>query len=90
MVTSGCLQWLRGALFTATWPRTGRSECETKAGEWAERKKLRADELASIGEAVATLTSDDARDQFQKSYSSLLQATAAVSDLQCDCGAVGL
>merc|ERR1719271_2065243 len=33
------------------------TECETKAGEWAERKKLRADELASIGEAVATLTS---------------------------------
>jgi hypothetical protein len=52
-----------------------KSECETKAGEWADRKKLRADELASISEAVATLTSDDARDQFQKSYSSLLQVT---------------
>jgi hypothetical protein len=52
-----------------------KSECETKAGEWAERKKLCADELASIGEAVATLTSDDARDQFKTSYSSLLQVT---------------
>merc|ERR1719181_1127464 len=52
-----------------------KSECETKAAEWADRKKLRADELASISEAVATLTSDDARDQFSKSYSSLLQVT---------------
>jgi len=52
------------------------SACETKAGEWSDRKKLRADELASIGQAISTLRSDDARDLFKKSYASLLQVRA--------------
>jgi chromosome segregation ATPase len=44
--------------------------CETKAEEWAERKRLRTEEIASIGEAISVLRSDDARDTFKKSFNS--------------------
>merc|ERR1719238_1668408 len=44
--------------------------CATKAAEWAERKRLRAEEKASIQQAIATLRSDDARDLFKKSFDS--------------------
>merc|ERR1719213_850899 len=44
--------------------------CATKADEWAERKRLRSEEKASIAQAIATLRSDDARDLFKKSFDS--------------------
>jgi hypothetical protein len=47
-----------------------KASCETKAAEWAERKRLRTEEAASIQQAIATLRSDDARDLFKKSFSS--------------------
>merc|ERR1719161_2389508 len=47
-----------------------KSACETKAAEWAERKRLRAEEIASINEAIGILRSDDARDTFKKSFDS--------------------
>merc|ERR1719424_1021338 len=37
---------------------------------WSERKRLRAEEIASINEAIATLRSDDARDLMNKSFDS--------------------
>merc|ERR1719424_748747 len=37
---------------------------------WSERKRLRAEEIASIGQAIATLRSDDARDLMNKSFDS--------------------
>merc|ERR1719352_1554053 len=46
------------------------ASCATKADEWAERKRLRAEEKASIAQAIATLRSDDARDLFKKSFDS--------------------
>ena len=46
------------------------SACETKAAEWAERKRLRSEEIASINEAISVLRSDDARDTFKKSFDS--------------------
>merc|ERR1719240_1437981 len=42
-----------------------KSTCETRAEEWAVRKKLRAGEIAAIGEAISILRSDDARDTFK-------------------------
>merc|ERR1719172_376054 len=42
----------------------------TKAAEWAERKRLRSEEIASINEAISVLRSDDARDTFKKSFDS--------------------
>jgi len=47
-----------------------KASCETKASEWAERKRLRTEEQASIQQAIATLTSDDARDLFKRSFDS--------------------
>jgi len=47
-----------------------KSACETKANEWSERKRLRAEEIASINEAIGILRSDDARDTFNKSFDS--------------------
>jgi len=47
-----------------------KASCQTKADEWAERKRLRTEEAASIQQAIATLRSDDARDLFKKSFSS--------------------
>jgi len=47
-----------------------KSACETKADEWSERKRLRAEEIKSINEAISILRSDDARDQFGKSFES--------------------
>ena len=47
-----------------------KASCDTKASEWAERKRLRTEEQASIQQAIATLTSDDARDLFKRSFDS--------------------
>merc|ERR1719428_2747926 len=58
------------------------ASCATKADEWAERKRLRSEEKASIQQAIATLRSDDARDLFKKSFDShgafFLQTSAKV------------
>merc|ERR1719160_1823055 len=41
-------------------------QCAAKKKEWAERSKMRADEIAAVGEAIAILTDDDALDVFKK------------------------
>jgi hypothetical protein len=41
-----------------------------KKAEFKERKRLRAEEVASISEAIGILRSDDARDLFKKSFES--------------------
>merc|ERR550514_1111082 len=40
--------------------------CETRATEWAERRRLRHEEKTSISTAINTLAGDDARDLFSK------------------------
>jgi DNA repair exonuclease SbcCD ATPase subunit len=47
-----------------------KTACETKETEWAARTRVRADEIASINEAISILRSDDARDTFKKSLAS--------------------
>merc|ERR1719253_1421267 len=42
------------------------SQCETKKKEWAERQKIRAEEVAAISEAIKILNDDDALDLFKK------------------------
>merc|ERR1719456_1587350 len=41
-------------------------QCAAKKKEWAERTKMRAEEIAAVGEAIAILTDDDALDVFKK------------------------
>merc|ERR1719335_1871591 len=47
-----------------------KAACATKADEWAERKRLRAEEIQSIQQAIHVLRSDDARDTFKSSLES--------------------
>jgi DNA repair exonuclease SbcCD ATPase subunit len=51
-------------------------------GQWSERKRLRAGEIASIQEAIGILRSDDARDTFSRSFASqgFLQLSATKPD----------
>merc|ERR1719324_1820817 len=42
------------------------SMCATKKEEWAERSKMRAEEVAAISEAIKILNDDDALDLFKK------------------------
>merc|ERR1719399_137498 len=41
-----------------------KKQCDTAAKEYAERQKTRQDEIKVIGEVIAMLTSDDAKDLF--------------------------
>jgi len=52
-------------------------QCAAKKKEWDETCKMRAEELAGIGEAISILTDDDALDVFKKSLpaAALVQAT---------------
>merc|ERR1719482_1089210 len=45
------------------------SMCETKKKEWAERTKMRTEEVAAISEAIKILNDDDALDLFKKTLS---------------------
>ena len=40
--------------------------CKNKAADWAERSKLRSEEVAAISEAISVLNDDDALDMFNK------------------------
>jgi len=42
------------------------SQCATKEKEWAERCKVRSEEVKAIGEAISVLNDDDALDVFKK------------------------
>jgi len=55
-------------------------QCATKKKEFAEITKMRADEMAAIGEAIGILTDDDALDVFKKSLpaAALVQAQPEV------------
>jgi uncharacterized protein YoxC len=44
--------------------------CKKKTDDWDQRCKMRAEEIAAIGEAISILRSDDARDTFKKSFES--------------------
>jgi len=46
------------------------TECATKEGEWAERCKVRNEEITAISEAVSILNDDDALDVFKKAAAS--------------------
>jgi len=47
-----------------------KAACSKKAGEWDERKRIRAEEISSIQQAIHVLRSDDARDVFKGSLES--------------------
>merc|ERR1719217_1629876 len=48
------------------------TECKTKESEWAEKCKVRAEEVKAISETIAILNDDDALDIFKKARPSAL------------------
>merc|ERR1719189_1456330 len=60
--------------------------CETKAAEWEERKKTRAEELVAIAETIKVLNDDDALELFKKTLpgagASLVQVDVSIATLQ--------
>jgi len=50
--------------------------CQTKASEWAERSRLRTEELQSIKRAIAILSSPDAQRTFYNSSTTFFQLAA--------------
>merc|ERR1719171_3425895 len=57
------------------------SQCATKKAEWAERSKIRTEEVAAISEAIKILNDDDALNLFKKTLS-LSQETHKFGFLQ--------
>merc|ERR1719456_1324761 len=57
---------------------TTKDSCKAKADEWAERSRLRTEELAGIGQAIDILTSDDAKAIFNRADTTFLQLSATV------------
>merc|ERR1712038_2150085 len=57
--------------------------CATKAAEWQERSKTRADELVALADTIKVLNDDDALELFKKTLpsasSSLLQVQQGMS-----------
>merc|ERR1719236_126790 len=49
--------------------------CKAKADEWAERSRLRTEELAGVNKAIEILTSDEASATFGRATSMLLQTS---------------
>jgi predicted nucleic acid-binding Zn-ribbon protein len=56
--------------------------CEKTAGNWEERQKMRAEELAGVEKAIEILTSDEARELFSKAIDA--GARVGASFLQVD------
>merc|ERR1719201_802385 len=56
-----------------------KSACKAKADEWAERSRLRTEELAGVNKAIEILTSDEAAATFGRATSMLLQAEKRVA-----------
>jgi len=58
-------------------------ECQTKEKDWAERSKMRAEEVSAISEAINILNDDDALDVFKKAApSALVQQSPEIGFLQ--------
>merc|ERR1719163_1607005 len=48
-------------------------QCAEKKADWAERQKMRAQEISAISEAIKVLNDDDALDLFKKTVPSMVQ-----------------
>merc|ERR1719353_2372950 len=48
-------------------------QCAEKKSAWAERQKMRAEEISAVSEAIKVLNDDDALDLFKKTVPSLVQ-----------------
>jgi hypothetical protein len=54
--------------------------CKVKAKDWANRSRMRTEELAGIGKAIEIMSSDDAQSTFESATSTFLQIRQETSD----------
>merc|ERR1719238_1316026 len=57
-----------------------KAACKAKAAEWAERVRLRTEELQGMAKAIEILTSDEAKQTFESSATTLVQLSSQVVD----------
>merc|ERR1719174_1266074 len=53
-----------------------KAACKAKAAEWAERTRLRTEELQGMAKAIEILTSDEAKQTFESSATTLVQLSS--------------
>merc|ERR1719160_2250864 len=53
-----------------------KTACKAKAAEWAERTRLRTEELQGMQKAIEILTSDEAKATFESSATTLVQLSS--------------
>merc|ERR550514_1060189 len=53
-----------------------KTACKNKAMDWAERSRLRTEELAGIHKAIEIFTSDDAKAIFESAHNTFLQLSS--------------
>merc|ERR1719498_2126271 len=54
--------------------------CKSKAADWAERSRLRTEELAGMNKAIEILSSDEAMATFDRAHSTFLQISSEVDN----------
>merc|ERR1719197_721495 len=57
-----------------------KAACKSKAAEWAERTRLRTEELQGINKAIEILSSDEAKATFDSAHTTLIQVSARTED----------
>jgi hypothetical protein len=65
-----------------TFLASAQDRCGNMDQEFADRKKMRTEEIAAVGEALGILTSDDAHDQFNKSLNFIQKRSVQGTPLQ--------
>jgi hypothetical protein len=56
-----------------------KDSCQTKAGQWAERTRLRTEELSGMAQAIAILSSDEAKATFTNATTTFLQIASVTN-----------
>jgi len=57
-----------------------KDSCQTKAGQWAERTRLRTEELSGMAQAIGILSSDEAKATFTNATTTFLQIASVSND----------
>lgn len=57
-----------------------KDSCQSKAGQWAQRTRLRTEELAGMAQAIQILSSDSAKATFTNATTTFLQISSDNSD----------
>merc|ERR1712113_1106716 len=57
-----------------------KTSCQEKATQWAQRTRLRTEELQGVAKAIEILSSDEAKETFKNAETTFLQISAVNSE----------